>query len=103
MTTSRPTYRKKLFPHGGSTAVDLPKEFVKKTGGQEVTIEDREDGIFIYVDDLTNMESDPHFHLFIEALIQDAMKHPDQLKNLEEVWDEEWDELLSGVDGGDEI
>lgn len=41
--------------------------------------------------------------LFVEALIQDAMRNPDQLKNLEDVWDKEWTELLSGVDGGDEI
>jgi hypothetical protein len=97
------TFRKRLFKHGGSKAVDLPMdEFVKKHGSEEVTMEIRENGLFIYLDALTNMESDPHFHLFIEALFQDAMKNPDQLKNLEEVWDGEWDELLKGVDGGDE-
>lgn len=47
------------------------------------------------------MESDPCFSLFIEPLLQDAMKNPSQLKNLEEVWDKEWDELRSGVEGGD--
>jgi hypothetical protein len=100
----RTTYRKKLFKHGGSKAVDLPMEdFVKKHRSNEVTIEVREDGLFIYLDDLKNMETDPRFHLFIEALLQAAMEHPDQLKNLEEVWDEEWDELLSGVDGGEEM
>jgi virulence-associated protein VagC len=93
-------YRKKLFKHGGSRAVDLPKE--AHFGDQEVIIEIREEGIFIYSDVLTNMESDPRFHLFVEALFEDAMKNPDQLKNLEEVWDEEWDDLLRGVDLGDE-
>src|SRR5262245_9907751 len=96
-------YKKKLFPHGGSKAVDLPKEAFKVIGDQEVMVEVREDGVFIYVDAFTNLESDPRFHLFVEALIKDAMEHPEQLKNLEEVWDKEWDDLLSGVDGGDEI
>ena len=48
------------------------------------------------------MESDPRFHLFIEALFQDALSNPSELKNLEDVWDAEWDEILNGVDGGDE-
>jgi hypothetical protein len=43
------------------------------------------------------METDPRFNLFLEALFQDAMNHPNQLKNLEDVWDEEWEELLRGV------
>lgn len=94
------TYRKNLFKHGGSRAIDLPKEanFVD----QEVIVEVREDGVFIYSDTLTSMESDPRFKLFIEAIFQDAMANPDRLKDLEEVWDKEWDELLHGVDGGDE-
>lgn len=100
MTTS---YKRKLFDHGGSKAVNLPKEAYKIFGDQEITVEIRENGVFIYLDDFTNLESDPHFHLFVEALIQDAMRNPDQLKNLEDVWDKEWNELLSGVDGGDEI
>ncbi|MCH9628014.1 MAG: hypothetical protein S4CHLAM2_16630 [Chlamydiales bacterium] len=94
------TYRKKIFKHGGSRAVDLPKE--ANLGDKEVTVELREDGVFIYSDDLTTMESDPCFHLFIEALFQDAMKNPDQLKSFEEVWDSEWNTLLEGVDGGEE-
>jgi hypothetical protein len=68
------TYKKKLFKHGGSKAVDLPMEA------------------------FANMESDAQFHLFLEALFQDAMEHPEQLKNLEEVWDEEWEELLNFSD-----
>ena len=94
-------YRKKLFRHGGSKAIDLPKE--ANLGDKEVTVEIREDGIFIYSDTLTNMESDPQFHKFIEAIFQNAMANPDQLKNLEEVWGKEWDKLLEGVDGGEEM
>lgn len=50
-----------------------------------------------------NLESDPRFYLFVEGLFQDAMQNPNQLKNLEDVWDKEWDELLKGIDGDDKI
>lgn len=96
------SYRRKLFNHGGSKAINLPKEACKLLGDQEISLDIRENGIFIYNDTFANLESDPHFHIFVEALIQDALQNPGQLKNLEEVWDKEWDELLSGVDGGDE-
>lgn len=96
------TYKRKLFNHGGSKAVNLPKEANKVLGNKEVVLEVREDGVFMYSDPFANLESDPHFHLFVEALIQDAMKNPDQLKNIEDVWDKEWDDLLDGVNGGDE-
>lgn len=43
------------------------------------------------------MESDSKFQLFVQAIFQDALNNPDQLKDIEEVWDKEWDELLSGV------
>lgn len=97
------TYKRKLFNHGGSKAVNLPKEAYKIFGDKEITVEVQENGVFIYLDTHANLESDPHFQLFVEALIQDAMQNPDQLKNLEDVWDKEWDELLKGVDGSDEI
>lgn len=99
----RTSYRRRLFNHGGSKAVNLPKEANKILGNKEIVVEVREDGVFMYSDAFANLESDPNFHLFIEALIQDAMQNPDQLKNLEDVWDKEWDELLKGVDGGSEI
>ena len=37
------------------------------------------------------------FSTFIQALMVDAMKHPEKLRQAKEVWDEEWDELLKGV------
>jgi len=95
-------YRRKLFEHGGSKAINLPKEAYQMFGNQEVIVEVREDGVFIYLDTFANLESDPGFHLFVEALIQDAMRNPEQLKNLEDVWDKEWDDLLSGVADSDE-
>lgn len=57
----------------------------------------------MHIDTLTNLESEPNFHLFIEALLKDAMANLEQLKNFEEVWDKEWVTLLKGVDGSDEI
>lgn len=96
-------YVKKIFKHGGSKAIDLPIEALsKKNAGDEVVVEVRENGVFIYLDELTNMESDPQFSLFIEALLQNALENPGELKSLKEVWDEEWDELLDGVVNGDE-
>lgn len=41
--------------------------------------------------------SDPLFVQFIQSLFLDATKHPEKLKNLEEVWDKEWEDLLEGV------
>ena len=35
--------------------------------------------------------------LFIKAIAVDAMKHPEKLRDLKEIWDSEWDELLRGV------
>ena len=97
------TFKRSLFPHGGSQAITLPKEaVVDRLSGSDVILEIREDGVFIPFDRLTNMESDPQFQLFIEALFQDAMKNPEQLKNLEEVWDNEWDDLLDGVEVSEE-
>ena len=95
-----PVHRKKIFRHGGSKAIDLPKDAKFETG--DVLVEVRESGVFIYSDPLTTMESDPRFHAFVEAIFQDAMAHPDQLKHLEDVWDKEWDDLLGDVDGGNE-
>ncbi len=94
------TYRKKIFKHGGSKAIDLPKD--AHFDFEDVVVEVRENGVFIYSDPLTSLESDPKFHLFVEAIFKDAMTNPNQLKDLKEIWDEEWDDLLRGVDGGNE-
>ena len=96
-------YKRKLFNHGGSKAVNLPKEATRIFGDQEITVQVQEDSVLIYLDTFGNLESNPHFHLFVESLIQNAMQNPNQLKNLEDVWDKEWDDLLDGVAGGEEI
>jgi len=93
---------KKLFSHGGSKAVDLPANFVKRHVGDRIVLEILEDGIFIPHDDYATMEADPLFEQFIEVIFQDAMRNPSKLKDLHEIWDEEWDELLAGVDVDEE-
>ena len=93
------TVIKKLFKHGGSYAVDIPMEFVKHTGTKEVIIESTQDEVNIRVQtDLDTIEADPLFHTFVQALAKDTLKHPDRLRDVKEVWDQEWDELLEGVE-----
>lgn len=48
--------------------------------------------------DLDTMETDPLFQQFIEAIATDAMRNPEKLHAIEEVWDDEWDDLLKGVE-----
>lgn len=58
--------RKKIFTHGGSKSVD----------------------------ELSSMESDLLFAQFIDALHLNALKHPEKLKSIHEVWDDDWQQLL---------
>ena len=46
---------------------------------------------------LDNIESEPEFNVFVKALVEDALKHPERLKEINQVWDKEWDELLKDV------
>jgi len=94
---------RKLFKHGGSYAIDLPMEFVKNTEVNEVIVEFNSKKVSICPNtELDTIESEPMFNNFINALAVDAMKHPEKLRDVKEVWDEEWDELLKGVSVGDE-
>ena len=95
---------KKIFSHGGSKAIDLPKEFIRNLSGAEVCIEVFQNQVVIQgKHELDTMESDPLFATFIQAVFNDAMKHPEKLHDLNDVWDNEWDDLLEGVttDGDD--
>ncbi|MBU0571181.1 MAG: AbrB/MazE/SpoVT family DNA-binding domain-containing protein [Candidatus Omnitrophica bacterium] len=94
---------KKLFKHGGSYAVDIPIEFIRNNSGSEVIIEATAKKISIRPKtELDNIESDPMFAEFIQALAMDVMKHPEKLHEAKEVWDEEWDDLLKGIVADDE-
>ncbi len=89
---------RRLFKHGGSYAVDIPMEFVRSAGTTEVILESTPERLSIRPKtELDNIESDPLFAEFINALAVDAMKHPEKLHAVKEVWDKEWDELLKGV------
>lgn len=94
---------RKLFKHGGSYAVDIPMDFVKRAGAKEVILESTPNQISIRPKtELDTIESEPLFSEFIHALAIDAMKHPERLRDAKEVWDEEWDELLKDVTGDEE-
>ena len=88
---------RKLFKHGGSQAINLPKEFVRDLSGDEVVAEVSRDKIIIRKKPaLDTMESDPLFSTFIEAIANDAMKHPEKLHDLDEAW-KDLDVLLKGL------
>ncbi len=93
---------KKLFKHGGSYAVDIPAGFVKQTGSHEVILEIVGKKLNIRPkSELDTIESEPLFANFIQALAIDAMKHPDKLRQVKEVWDKEWEGLLKDVRADD--
>ncbi|GEM_PF-1050210 len=95
---------KKLFKHGGSQAINLPKEFVKNLiDGEVLVVEVSPREIVIRgKSQLDTIESEPYFSTFIKAIAMNAMKHPEKLRDLNEVWGAEWDELLKGVTADDE-
>jgi virulence-associated protein VagC len=93
---------KKLFKHGGSYAVDLPKEFVG-SGNTEIIIKyDKDRLIIVSKNTLENIESEPEFKMFVQALVADSLKNPHKLQDMNGVWDKEWDALLKDVDAEDE-
>jgi len=88
---------KKIFSHGGSDAVNLPKEFTRKLSSAEVCIEVFEDQIVIQgKPELDTIEADPLFGVFLQAIANDALKHPEKLKDLNKAY-KELDGLLEGV------
>ncbi len=94
---------KKLFKHGGSYALDLPKEFVQDHGDKDVIIQyDNNQLVILFKDSLESLEAEPEFKTFVKALAEDSMKHPEKLKDMNKVWDKEWDQLLKGVSVEDE-
>jgi hypothetical protein len=94
---------RKLFKHGGSYALDIPMDFVKAAGTTEVILESAPKRLSIRPKtELDTIESEPLFAEFISALAVDAMKHPEKLHAVKEVWDKEWDELLKGVTADEE-
>ena len=93
--------QKKLFKHGGSYAIDLPISFVRELNQKIVTIERLRDKIVIAPkQELDTIEHEPEFKTFVAALLQDAMHRPSKLRDIKEVWDKEWDDILKDVPRG---
>lgn len=93
--------QKKLFKHGGSYAVDLPMSFVRENDSKTVVIEVLPDKIVIARKrESDTIEQEPEFKTFVGALLQDAMQRPSKLRDVKEVWDKEWDDLLKDVPRG---
>jgi virulence-associated protein VagC len=88
---------KKLFKHGGSYAIDLPKDFLKSRSGKVIVKYDNNKLLILPQETADNIESEPEFKSFVKALVNDSLKHPGKLKDLTQVWDKEWDKLLKGV------
>ena len=95
--------QKKLFKHGGSYAVDLPVSFVRELSLKTVVIETHRDKLVISPKrELDTIEQEPEFRTFVAALLQDAMRRPSKLRDVKEVWDKEWGDLLKDVSRGDD-
>jgi len=84
------TVIRKLFRHGNSKAVTLPKAFVDTVRGREVVIRYSPVGIMISTKSrLDTLEADPLFTSFVRAIATDAMKHPEKLRDPAEAWSPE--------------
>ena len=95
--------QKKLFKHGGSYAVDLPIFFVRDLNPKTVVIERQGDRVVIAPKrELDTIEAEPEFKTFVAALLHDAMHRPAKLRDVKEVWDKEWDDLLKDVPRGED-
>ena len=85
-----PTLTRKLFKHGNSKAVTLPKAFVDTVKGSEVVIHYSPEGVLISSQSrLDTLESDPLFATFIRAIAAEAMQHPERLRDPAEAWSPE--------------
>ncbi len=97
-------FTKKFFKHGGSQAVVIPSEMTKHFPTKNVAVKfiyNKQDEPMIIItpaEDPELMEDDPLFAKFLQAIYNDAMKHPEKLKDLSDIFDEEADKLLEGVD-----
>ncbi len=84
------TMVRKLFRHGSSKAVTLPKAFVDRVKGREVVMHDAPEGLIISPQStLDTMEADPLFAMFVKAISADAMKHPERLRDPADAWSPE--------------
>ena len=98
-----PTLMRKLFTHGHSKAITLPKAFVDTVKGREVVIRYSAEAVLISSKSrLDTLESDPLFATFIQAITAEAMKHPEKLRDPAEAWSPEVVKLFHTLPHDDE-
>ena len=98
-----PTLTRKLFKHGNSKAITLPKEFVDTIKDGEVVVRYSPAGVIISSKSrLDTLESDPLFATFIRAIAAEAMKHPERLRDPSEAWSPEVVKLFNAMPHDDE-
>ena len=98
-----PILTRKLFKHGHSKAITLPKAFVDTVKGREVVIRYSTEAVIISSKSrLDTLESDPLFATFIQAIAAEAMKHPERLRDPAEAWSPEVVRLLTTMPHDDE-
>ena len=96
------TVIRKLFKHGHSHAITLPKEFVATIKNREVILRYSHEGVLISPKSrLDTLESDPLFVTFIRALGVDAMKHPETLHDPAAAWSPDVVKLFSEMAAAD--
>ena len=90
----------KLNRVGGSRAAVLPAAWLERAGIQdEAVLTQTEAGILVAAPTAgtQSIEDDPSFASFLGFLAQDAMRHPDQLGDIGDLFAGD-DELLEGVE-----
>ena len=85
-----PILTRKLFKHGHSKAITLPKAFVDTVKGREVVIRYSPEAVIISSKSrLDTLEADPLFATFLQAIAVEAMQHPEKLRDPAEAWSPE--------------
>jgi len=85
-------YTRKLFVHGSSRAINLPKEFVELLPSDKVNLKIENGSMIIDpVEEMDNIESEPEFESFIQSIAKDALSHPEKLEDLTDINDKLWD------------
>ena len=98
-----PTLTRKLFKHGHSKAITLPKAFVDTVKGREVVIRYSPEAVIISSKSrLDTLEAEPLFATFIQAIAAQAMRHPEKLRDPAEAWSPEVVKLFNAMPYDDE-
>ena len=98
-----PILMRKLFKHGHSKAITLPKVFVDTVKGREVVIRYSPEAVIISSKSrLDTLEADPLFATFLQAIAAEAMQHSEKLRDPAEAWSPEVVKLFNAMPHDDE-